>query len=244
MPPNTSTDHNPGHLESAALYALGVMDSPAEVREFERHLEQCPACQETVERDRDVARQLAAAAPEIEISAALRARVLASAAASASGGEAEHEAQPDPPVSILRARRLRPRPFGRLFALAAALALVLAAGLVANQQATVSSQNAIVASAPLTGSVAAGSAHLLTHRSGARSLELRGLPEPAAGEAYAAWLLLPDGSPLLVGTTEQGSATVPFPNPLDGQALALTLEPKPVGPAPATAPILSLPLPA
>lgn len=105
----------------SGVYVIDAL-SPEEAAEFEKHLEQCPACRDEVRELREAAARLGAS-EAVTPSAHLKARVMAAA---------DKTPQLPPKVrTVGSARRHRWTP--RLLSVAAAVVLIVAAGFTFNQ---------------------------------------------------------------------------------------------------------------
>jgi anti-sigma-K factor RskA len=104
--------------------------------------------------------------------------------------------------------------------------------------------NQVVETVPLQGTVAAGTAVVVVHRSGATELQLNGLATPPTGQVYEAWVIPAGQQPRPAGTSRSGQATLPLPSSVGGSTVAVTLEPDPGSPQPTTPPFLAAPVPA
>jgi hypothetical protein len=239
MPPTPVDDHTEEFEQLAALSALDVLDGDELVR-FEQHAAHCERCRMTVRLDREA---LARAAPEMDPSPDFKARLMQRAAAELADVEVQRpaaqaplepiqprpEAQPPevaappepiplrpeaPPPNVVPLWRRAPR-------WASALAAVFVLGLVV--LGGYSFQNQVVASYPLTGSLA-GSAVVNVRRSGAAELDLRGMESPPPGKVYEAWIIPPGGAPIAAGTSPTGDATLPLSGLPSGATVAITRE--------------------
>jgi anti-sigma-K factor RskA len=207
----------PGHTrdfeELAGLAALQALEGD-ELSEFEQHARTCQRCQAIERADREAVALLALAAPEMDPSPGFKERLMQRAAAEL----AERPAEPEPREPI----PLRPRvvPFRRpawVASLAAVLVIALAGA------GTYSYMNQVVTSVALAGS-GPGQAVVQVRRSGAASLQMRGLPAPPAGYVYEAWIIPPGAAPVPAGTTSSGQADLPLRGQLQGTTVAITQE--------------------
>jgi anti-sigma-K factor RskA len=221
--------------ELTAAYALDALDGP-EAEAFEEHLRHCEECREQVSILRDTATYLAHDAPTATPPSELRERVL----------------------SAVRAERgtvvqLRPRwaaPVASLAAVAACAALALglwAATLhrtLGDREALLRSQAGALAVAATPGArripLSGGHGVLVVTPSGRAALVLSGLPKPASGKAFEAWVVTgktaePAGvfSPHGDTTAVELARSVP-----DGAQVALTIERAGGAPRPTGAPIV------
>lgn len=205
----------------AAAYVLGAL-SPAEAREFRRHLEQCAVCRDEVQALRGVAQALPMAAPQFEVPRRLRRRVM-------------RAVRNEPRSLSARApARLRWRPAlaGALAALALVVIVITIASGGAGSGRTIRAQ--------LVG--ISGSVEL--HVTGARAeLVVRHLPAPPAGHVYEVWLKAPRAAPVpasvLFSVGPNGSADVGIPRSVRGiSQVMVTPEPAGGSPAPTHAPVI------
>jgi predicted ribosomally synthesized peptide with SipW-like signal peptide len=121
----------------------------------------------------------------------------------------------------------------------ASLAAALVIGLAG--VSTYAYMNQVVTSVPLTGS-GPGQAVVEVRRSGAATLEMRGLPAPPAGYVYEAWIIPPGQPPVPAGTTASGQAQLPLTGQVQGATVAITLEQAPGVNAPTSPPLLAAPV--
>jgi anti-sigma-K factor RskA len=220
MPPTPVDDHTEEFEQLAALSALDVLEGE-ELERFEQHAAHCERCRMTVRLDREA---LARAAPEMDPSPDFKARLMQRAAAELSADVVD-EAPPSPEPTPLRTEALPPNVvplWRRAPRWASALAAVFVVGLVA--LGGYSYQNQVVASYPLSGSLA-GSAVVNVRRSGATELNLRGMESPPPGKVYEAWIIPPGGAPVPAGTSPTGDATLPLSSLPGGATVAITREP-------------------
>src|SRR5919199_3724513 len=224
----------PGHTrdfeELAGLAALQALEGD-ELAEFEQHARTCQRCQAIERADREAVALLGLAAPEMDPSPGFKDRLIQRAAAELA--EQEAQAQPEPVP-------LRPRvvPFRRpawVASLAAVLVIALAGA------GTYSYMNQVVTSVALTGS-GPGQAVVQVRRSGAATLEMRGLPAPPAGYVYEAWIIPPGAAPVPAGTTSSGQAELSLNGQVVGTTVAITQEVAPGVNAPTSTPILAGPV--
>jgi anti-sigma-K factor RskA len=249
MPPTPVDDHTEEFEQLAALSALDVLEGDERLR-FEQHAAHCERCQVTVRLDREA---LARAAPEMDPSPDFKARLLQRAAAELASADAQTQAtvaaappaQEQPPDATLQSDATLPpeqaRPpreptplraeapppnviplWRRAPRWASALAAVFVLGVVV--LGGYSYQNQVVASYPLTGSLA-GSAVVNVRRNGAAELNLRGMESPPPGHLYEAWIIPPGGAPVSAGVSPTGDATLPLSDLPGGATVAITREP-------------------
>jgi Anti-sigma-K factor rskA len=243
----------PGHTrdfeELAGLAALRALEGD-ELSEFEQHAQTCQRCQAIERADREAVALLGLAAPEMDASPGFKERLMQRAAAevaarpleSARPAEAAPPVEPAAPVEPEPREPipLRPRvvPFRRpawVASLAAVVVIALAGA------GTYSYMNQVVTSVALAGS-GPGQAVVQVRRSGAASLQMRGLPAPPAGYVYEAWIIAPGAAPVPAGTTASGQAELPLSGQVVGTTVAITQEVAPGVNAPTSTPILAAPV--
>lgn len=236
------------HLLTGA-YAADALDEP-ELAAFERHLADCDACVQEVGELRATTARLAEAAAE-QPPPGLRARVLAEIAT----------VRQDPPEAAgddeLAARRAARRWPARLFAVAAAVLLLLSLSLTA---LTIRLDHRLdrleAATDQVQAVLAAPDARALPARPGAKGAALvvasksrgqavfvaSGLDQPGPDRAYELWLLGPGGQPRpagLLNLSGDGRARQLVAGSLSGAAgIALTVEPAGGSPGPTTNPVV------
>ncbi len=257
MEPTNSERHHRDFQDLLGAYALGVV-TPEERTALEAHLATCPTCPAEVAGLRAVVGALPLAVEEREPSPELRARIeaaiqrdLVAAPQPASVGRV---ATPLPgrglavvPTRVEQGGRIR-RLRGNPWAVAAGLLLACSLGLLLwnlNLQQN-PRQGAVETVALQATDAAPGAAGHLTYLPdrGVAILSVRDLPPLAPGQVYEVWLI-GDAAPVPAGvfaepTTEYAVAV----DPERYQALALTIEPGPLGsPGPTTAPFAQAPLP-
>lgn len=118
-------------------YALGALESP-EAREFEAHLQDCPACRNKLDAYRENLAELGRAVPPVTPPDGLRARVLAAARTSASADPADTSptaapgGEPEAGVTDIDEARQTPSagdgPVGWITLIAAAIAVISLVG--------------------------------------------------------------------------------------------------------------------
>ena len=237
---------------SVAGWVLGALDAQ-EAEEVRLHVEGCMSCREMVSRLEGTAGVLALEVEEVSPPARLRARVLEAAAAMREPGT-QTVARPARAVSVAPARRpQRKVTMGRTpaMALAAAVLLALAVGLVAGDLAgrTTVTQSQ-VARYTLTGHGAltgAGATVINLRDDGVALVDFTGLPQLEAGKVYEVWLISASGHPdaaLVFVPDSNGSRFVLVDRSLAGYTqMAVTVEQGPDGaPAPTQQPQLYGPL--
>jgi hypothetical protein len=260
----------------AGLYAVGALE-PHEAEAVRAHAAGCAVGHPELDAAASAATALLEAVEPVEPPSALRDRLLAAAAAdlrsgrhpataAAPGPAAPGPAAPgpattvaaEPPVALEAARDRRRF---RWVALAAAAALVLAAGLAGwnvalrGQLADAEAYRAGVEAALALASQPGSSSALLASEDGSVSglgvvggdgrvlLAFRGLAPTDGGQVYAAWAIGGDGVPVNIGefsVGEEGTATASAsaPGAAPGAVLAITLEPSPGATTP-TMPIVA-----
>jgi predicted ribosomally synthesized peptide with SipW-like signal peptide len=234
----------PGHTrdfeELAGLAALQALEGD-ELADFQAHARGCQRCQAIERADREAVALLGLAAPEMDASPGFKERLMQRAAAEL--GAREPAIAPEPEVREPEVREpipLRPRvvPFRRS-AWVASLAAVFVIALAG--AGTYSYLNQVVTSVPLSGSTS-GQAVVQVKRSGAATLQMRGLPTPPAGYVYEAWIIPQGAAPVPAGTTPSGQADLPLSGQVVGTTVAITQEVAPGVNAPTSTPILAAPV--
>jgi len=199
----------------AAPYVLGALE-PAEARAFGHHMQSCAVCRDEVAALAPVLDVLPSCAPRYEVSAALRRRVMHAVRSEpkASGAPARRPRRP-PNWWTLRAARAIPRP-----AVAAALAVVLALGVVIAARSGGSPARVIQASV--------GHAQLRV-AGGHGELIVDHLPPAPPDRVYELWLQRGNRTPApstLFAVTSRGTAVLGVPADLTGITRVLvTAEP-------------------
>jgi Anti-sigma-K factor rskA len=226
----------PGHTrdfeELAGLAALQALEGD-ELSEFEQHARSCQRCQAIERADREAVALLGLTAPEMDASPGFKERLMQRAAADlAERAPAEPDVREPVPV--------RPRvvPFRRpawVASLAAALVIALAGA------GTYSYMNQVVTSVALAGS-GPGQAVVQVKRSGAATLEMRGLPNPQPGYVYEAWIIRPGQAPAPAGTAASGQADLPLSGQVAGTTVAITQEVAPGVETPTLPPLWAAPV--
>lgn len=226
MPTTPVDDHTEEFEQLAGLAALDVLEG-AELARFEQHSAHCERCRLMVRGDREA---LAHLAPELDPSPGFKERLLQRAAT-----ELETQRPAPEPVPLRQPPNVSQFPWWRRQRWATALAAVLLVALVS--AGAFSYENQVIASYPLTGTVA-GSVVVNVRRSGAAELQLRGVQNPQPGFLYEAWIIPQGAQPIPAGTTSTGDATLSLSNVPNGATIAITLETAPVQ-APTSTPILA-----
>jgi anti-sigma-K factor RskA len=222
------------------LYALNLLDD-AEAAAVERRLRDDPAARERVRTLRGVATALLHDLEPLEPSPALRGRILD--AARVDGQTAPERREPPGPI-VLAERRAAP-PRWLPWAVAAALAVLLAASLVWNERLRdeVDQRSPAVAHAVTAEGEAAGVTGTVLEigEDGAILLSLAGLPQPETGMVYQVWLI-GDGAPVPNVTflpNRQGFANVAVSGSAEGfRLLAVSKEPDGGSTEPTTEPTI------
>jgi anti-sigma-K factor RskA len=235
--------HTRDFEELAGLAALRALEGD-ELSEFERHAQTCPRCRAIERADREAVRRLALLAQEMDPSAGFKERLMQRAAAELAETSAQAARQP-PLEAVKPVRERQPvplRPRLLLFrrpAWVASLAAVLVIALAG--AGTYTYMNQVVTSVALSGT-GPGQAVVVVRRSGAATLELRGLPNPQPGYVYEAWIIPPNQAPVPAGTTSTGQADLPLSGHVQGTTVAITLELAPGVNAPTNQPLLAAPV--
>lgn len=226
------------HTLSGA-YAVDAL-SPEEADEFDRHLEQCPAC-------RDEVRELRAAAAEMGASEAtpapraLRARVLAAA---------DHTPQLPPKVTPLEAARSR-RWLTRVVGAAAAVVLLAAVAFGVHQARSPEENTASPKVAQVFHAGDAKTATLRTPRGtllvatsqhlDRMAVDTHRLEALPGSKVYQLWTWTArSGKPASAGIVARGVHGRVMTLPRSGTTVAITVEPAGGSKAPTTKPIVQL----
>jgi anti-sigma-K factor RskA len=225
------------HTLSGA-YAVDAL-SPAEAEEFERHLEQCPACRDEVRELQEAAARMGAS-EAIRPPHALRARVLAAA-------DTHPQLPPKvTPIEAARSRRRLPRLVG-----AAAAVILAATGTFAVLQSR-DPDGPPVAANPVSQVFDAPDAHTATVTTanggrlkvatsdgrGQMAVETDGLPK-LDGRTYQMWAVH-NGQATSVGTIDDLEAGKVMPIPTAGTKVAITIEPAGGSKQPTDEPIIEM----
>jgi anti-sigma-K factor RskA len=224
-----AADHSEEFEQLAGLAALRVLEGD-ELARFEQHARQCERCRTIVRVDSETLRNLSLAAPERDPSPDLKQRLLARAQAELAHPEQTPAPPPEEPVPLRRGRILQVR----RSVWASAIAAIFVIGLVSIS--AVAYMNQVVASYELAGT-APGTATVVVRRNGSVELQMLGVPDPASGHVYEAWIIPPGQQPVAAGVTSSGTATLPLTDSARGSTVAITQEPAPGSTAP-TLPIL------
>lgn len=239
------SDHE--ELESSvAAWVLGGLD-PEEAATIQAHVEGCSSCAETAARLRRAVAAMPLAVDEVSPPARLRERTLALAAAPRSSATALNRVRAVvPPPRLRNGRRFAVRPSGRVpaYALAAAVAVALIAGVVAGdlfgrgRNGTTTPPQ--VARFTLTGhdQLSTAKAMVIDLKSdGVALVDFSGLPAVEPGRVYEVWLITQAGraDPAAVFVPDTNGGKIVLVNhSLDGYSqMAITNE---QGPAGSTAP--------
>jgi hypothetical protein len=226
----------PGHTrdfeELAGLAALRALEGD-ELSEFERHAQACPRCRAIERADREAVLLLGLTAPEMDASSGFKERLMQRAAAELAERPAQARREPVP----LRPRLVLFRRPAWVASLAAVLVIALAGA------GTYTYMNQVVTSVALSGT-GPGQAVVVVRRSGAATLELRGLPNPQPGFVYEAWIIPPNQAPVPAGTSAAGQADLSLSGSIQiqGTTVAITLETAPGVNAPTSPPLLAAPV--
>ena len=226
--------------EWSGAYALDALDA-LERQRFERHLATCPDCSLEVLRFREVAAELPVA--PVAASPALRARVL-------------HEVSTTPQVSSSESGARRRPWLTTLVMVAAAFALLAAAGAVtvsvmADRRAVVAESGldriAAVMTAPnvvVRGETKQGTTVAVVSASTGTVIFPGTLPALPSDQAYQYWWIVDgDATSLAVGTSSGGTEPVFVDRQLEGGAVGITAEPASGSPKPTTDPLVVVELP-
>jgi anti-sigma-K factor RskA len=208
------TQHSSSHEQTAALYALGLLDG-LELAAFERHLAECPRCRDVVDRDRETVDQLDTSVPERDPGPQLKARLLAQLAPNSTGYGTNGAVVQHPAERRIAAGALA-------LPVAAALVCALIFGYLLGQSAALGQE---LTSVQLTRNAGnAGSVLVTVHRSGSTECTLSGLAEPPPGQMYQAWIVSEEGRRLPVGSYDEGEGSFSLQQSALGRTLEITLE--------------------
>jgi anti-sigma-K factor RskA len=243
----------------AGLYAIDALETPAEKRRFERHLDRCGGCTDEVRGLYETVSLMAIAAAR-QPPPTLRPRVMAAVATASQLPATAQSGPARPPAARSWHRVRRASPLPRLAVITAAAsgvaAVVLAVALVVTQQRLdhVRGQNQAI-----TAVLSAGDARILSHAttkggsatvvvSAARRqmvVTAAALPPLPSGEVYQLWLIGPPKT--------RSAGLLPAPGTHAGPVLAsglapgdsfgMTVEPAGGTAQPTTTPIVVITLP-
>jgi anti-sigma factor RsiW len=211
-----------------AGYALDALD-PAERARYEEHLASCDACREELQGFWSVSGSLALAAGGPAPPARLRERIL------------EQARSERPNVVPLRPRRLLPRVFPAVAAVAAVAALAFGvwAAVLHGDLSDAEKQLAVLSDPNAqTFASADGEANLVVTPAGDAALVVRKLAPAPAGKDYEIWVF-ENGVPKPAGTFQEPGVTMLTRSVDPGQMVAVTLERDGGVDAPTGAPILT-----
>ncbi len=232
-------NHERFHEDSGA-YLLAALDDDAQ-RDFELHMEQCPACREEVARLRPAADALPRSVEQLPAPAGLKRALMEVVESEARSTDASQPARSGGRLrDLLPGRSLRP-------ALAGAMAvLALLAGYGVAQLGSKDGERTIAARVD-DGQVPMASAGLRIDGDGADGAELstQGLPDLGGKRVYPAWVMRGDQvSPApTFGVDRDGSGWVKVPADLSGaDAVLVTREPRGGRRVPSENPILRVDL--
>lgn len=236
------------YRELLGAYALGTLE-PDERQELEEHLATCSECREELAMLRSAALALPLAAEEREAPVDLRSRIVAMAASDGSSTSSttpitpssDHQQEIESEPVVLRPRWQRVLPWA-----AAAVFLLFALAMLGWNLSLRQSGPSTSQLAAITGSSSAPNARgQITYLKDRQVmiLSVRDLPALKAGDVYQIWLIQ-GKTPVPVGVFDQTSAQYAISaNPAQYQALAVTIEPGPLGsPAPTGAKVVVAPL--
>lgn len=240
----------PGTHALAGLYALDTLDTPAERRRFERHLERCADCTTEVRGLTETAARLgmAAARPPPP---ALRPRVMAAVATASQLPVLHQHARPRP------ARRWAVGVAAATAAALAAVAVVLAVALARTQQRL---DHASAEDQAIAAVLSAGDARLLSAATavGGRAtlvvsparrqlvVTAAGLRPPPSGKVYQLWLIGPPrtrSAGLLPVRSGARAGPLLASGVAAGDKFGMTVEPAGGTAQPTTTPIVVIALP-
>jgi len=229
------TDHE-RWADSVASYLLGALPE-SEVDAFERHLAECPLCQDEVEALAPAAHALPSAVDPVAPPASLKARIMAdvdreAALLAATGPEADRPA-----------RRRRRGWLGLPRWAPVAVAALLLIGVAIGTQLGGSGERTVQVQVLDTSRAPRASAAVEVGSDGA-TLVARGLPAPPSGRVYQIWLKragkAPEPTAALFTPRGDGTATATVPGSLEGVAQMLVTDEPPGGSRqPTSEPLLS-----
>lgn len=227
--PPPAAGHTRDFEELAGLAALDVLEGD-ELARFQQHAETCQRCRAIERADRAAVTRLGLTAPEMEPSPGFKERLL-------ERGRLElGQPEPQPAVAEPRIIPFRPRRRPAWLTSLAAVFVIALAGV-----GTYAYMNQVVASVALSGD-GPGQAEVVVRRSGAATLEMRGLPNPQPGFVYEAWIIPPNQAPVAAGTTVSGQTDLPLNGSVGGNTVAITVEQAPGAGAPTSTPIFAAPV--
>ncbi len=225
------------HTLSGA-YAIDAL-SEEEARQFDRHLEECPACREEVRELRAAAAKMGAA-EALTPPPALKARVLAAA---------DQLPQLPPRVTHLEAVRKR-RWSAKLVAAAAVVVLALGGGVAVFESQRGGEQGVVAATVAQV--FQAGDAHTKTvqtdHGSvtvatspsmGRMAVRTDGLRTLGGKRVYQLWAIH-EGTPTSAGVIGNPKAGAAMAMPSEGTTVAITVEPEGGSEQPTTRPFVTV----
>jgi len=249
------------HAAFQALLGAAALDAlePEERRALEAHLASCDTCPAELARLRAAVAAYPLALADREPSAALRGQIETAVRRDLADAVRTENVPRTPPLPLRRAAppdpppvaRVRPRAsVGNPWAVAAALLLAATLGLLAWNLQLRGGEDPperieTVALQPTDPNAAVdGDLTYLADR-GVAILAVRELPPLAPGQVYQAWLIRDGETPVPAGAFDAPVADFAVAvDPERDQALALTIEPGPLGsPRPTGNPIAQAPLP-
>jgi anti-sigma-K factor RskA len=213
------------HRDDIAAYLLGALDD-REAAELERHVEDCPICREELERLRPAIDVLPEAVPMVDPPPAVKAAVMS---------------------VVEREAGLARRPVRRRFWLfrpmyAAAVAAVLAIGILAGFLVSSSDEASVVTARVDRERVPSGSASLRVE-DGRGELRVRGFPRTGRATTYQLWLnrdgRVTSAGLFAVGPSGEADAAV-TPRLTDRDQVLVTREPRGGSPEPTEQPLLNV----
>lgn len=223
------------HTLSGA-YAIDAL-SEEEARQFDRHLEECPACREEV-RELQAAAAKMGAAEALAPPPALRARVLAAA-----------DQMPQlPPRVTTRLESVRKRRWSaKLVAAAAAVILAVSGGVAVFESQRGDDQSVVVAQVFQAGDARTktvptdhGSVTVATSADlGRMAVRTDGLRALSGKRVYQLWAVH-GGTPTSAGVIEDLKAGAAMALPSEGTTVAITVEPHGGSEQPTTAPFVTV----
>jgi anti-sigma-K factor RskA len=222
------------HTLSGA-YAINAL-SEDEARQFDRHLEECPACREEVRELQAAAAKMGAAEAHTP-PPALKARVLAAA-----------DQMPQLPPRVTRLESVRKRHWSaKLVAAAAAVILAVSGGVAVFESQRGDDQSVVVSQVFRAGDAHTktvetdhGSVTVATSTSlGRMAVRTDGLRALGGKRVYQLWAVH-GGTPTSAGVIEDPKAGAAMAMPSEGTTVAITIEPEGGSEQPTTAPFVTV----
>jgi anti-sigma-K factor RskA len=230
--------------EQIPAYLLGALE-PAELADFQHHLDGCDECQAELRWLEPAVVRLSADVAQVEPDGALKRRVM-----DAVEQEPGADGVPESPRRPAKRRRWFELPeISRGFAVAGAMALVVAV-LVAGVAGYSLNGNNGSSDGPGTGTVTAarttdGSNAVLVSNGGSGTLRVSNLDPPGEGKVYQAWVeregvIRPTDSLFL--PRRDGTATTSVPDLEGASTVYVSVEPDGGSSSPTTTPVIAVAL--